>query len=246
MVGREAADFLRIGRTMNPEGLIFEPTQVYIRSTLTGSAQPFRVTPLHALDGPLIFGRDLLQAHRLTQGAGSWAIMTVVKILLDKAPDEIDSQGCDDLMVPLADIKRLCRMLDRRDPEVIELLLGKLCLDFPTVKLEEREMETLALVGEHVRAAGEEDYIFCLRALTNLAKRADFRGVQLELWQQLDKAFGDPGTFGPHLMTEARRILRMGLQRPRRRYEYRALTPDDQGETQPEEEEQNEDMEDIL
>jgi hypothetical protein len=71
MVGREAADFLRIGRTMSPEGLIFEPTQLYIRSTLTGSAQPFRVTPLHALGGPLFFGRDLLQSHRLTQGAGS-------------------------------------------------------------------------------------------------------------------------------------------------------------------------------
>jgi hypothetical protein len=186
MVGREAADFLKIGSPMGPEGLIFEPTQMYLRATMTGRAQLFRVTPLHALGGPLIFGRDLLQAYRLTQGAGLWAIMTVVKILLDEVPDEIDSQGCDDLMVPLADIKRLCRMLDRRDPEAIELLLGKLCLDFPTVRLEEREMETLALVGEHVRAAGEEDYIFCLRALTNLAKRADFQGVQAELWQQLD------------------------------------------------------------
>jgi hypothetical protein len=113
IVGREAADFLRIGRRMSPEGIIFEQTQLYLRSTLSGCAQPFRVTPLHALGGPLIFGRDLLEAHRLTQGTGPWAIMTQVKIILDPVPDDIDSQECDDLMVPLADIKRLCRLLDR-------------------------------------------------------------------------------------------------------------------------------------
>jgi hypothetical protein len=70
MVGKEAADFLKIGSTWGPEGLIFEPTQMYLRAALTGRAQLFCVTPLHALSGPLIFGRDLLQTHRLTQGAG--------------------------------------------------------------------------------------------------------------------------------------------------------------------------------
>jgi hypothetical protein len=42
-------------------------------------------------------------------------------------------------------------------------------------------METLAILGEETIAAGEEDYVFSLRGLTNLAKRADYQGVEAEL-----------------------------------------------------------------
>jgi hypothetical protein len=108
MGGQEAAEFIGIGSTMNREGLTFEPTQIYLRATLNGRAQGFRVTPLH-----VIFGRDLLLTHRMTQGAGPWSVMTVVKVLLDEIPDDNDSQGCEDLMVSVEVIKRFCRMLDR-------------------------------------------------------------------------------------------------------------------------------------
>jgi hypothetical protein len=83
--------------------------------------------------------------------------------------------------------------------------LGKLCLKFALVRLEERNMEVLFQVGDEVRGAGEEDYVYCLRALTNLAKRAEIKGVQAEMWEQLDKALGDPGTWGPNLMTEGQK-----------------------------------------
>ena len=42
-------------------------------------------------------------------------------------------------------------------------------------------MEILAIVGEETTTAGEEDYVFSLRGLTNLAKRADYHGVEAEL-----------------------------------------------------------------
>ena len=93
MVGQEAAEFLGIKSTVGPRGLSFEPIQVYLRAALNGRAQSFRVTPEHALGGPLIFGRDLLLTHRMTQGTGPWSVMTVVRVLLDEAPDEEDSQG---------------------------------------------------------------------------------------------------------------------------------------------------------
>ena len=47
ILGREAADFLRIGRRMSPDGVVFERIQLYLWSTLSGCAQPFRVTPFH-------------------------------------------------------------------------------------------------------------------------------------------------------------------------------------------------------
>jgi hypothetical protein len=88
--------------------------------------------------------------------------------------------------------------------------------------------------------------VFSLRGLTNLAKRADYQGVETELLQQLDTAFADPGTFGPNLMTGARRILRMGLQRPRGRQGHGVRAPSGQGEAKLEEgEEHDEDAGDL-
>jgi hypothetical protein len=100
-------------------------------------------------------------------------------------------------------------------------------------------MEILAIVGEETTAAGEEDYVFSLRGLTNLAKRADYHGIEAELWQQLDTAFADPGTFVPHLMTGVRRILRMGLQRPQGRQGHGVRVPSSQGGAQLEGEEEH-------
>ena len=90
-------------------------------------------------------------------------------------------------------------------------------------------MEVLSQVGDEVRGAGEEDYVYCLRALTNLAKRADRKGVRREMWEQLCRALGDPWIWGPNLMTEARRVLKVELQRPQLRDGGQPSSPGDQG-----------------
>jgi hypothetical protein len=52
----------------------------------------------------------------------------------------------------------------------IETMLEKLCLNYATVRLEERDLKILFQVEDEARETGEEGYVYCLRALTNLAK----------------------------------------------------------------------------
>jgi hypothetical protein len=92
--------------------------------------------------------------------------MSVARVLLDEAPNQEDSQGCEHLLIPLGTIMRVCCMIQRWESARVEIMLGKLCLNYATVRQEARDLEILSQVEDEVRETGEEGYVYCLRALT--------------------------------------------------------------------------------
>ena len=63
VISQEAAEFLGIRSTVGPGGVSFGPIQIYLRATLNGRAQSFRVTPEHPWGGPHLWERPAVDSQ---------------------------------------------------------------------------------------------------------------------------------------------------------------------------------------